>query len=414
MDLGNNTELVWEWQGGGDRRWIMRRFRYSVAAFLFMCAVSPPSGRSQSSLEKIKAEYQGATAQLQRHIVDEWWIDEEPESPQLLARQWSLTGEWVAAGLNAHPSEGVKAAINNLVPNIEPQCLRLGDDAFLVAAPNPIGNVFIVAKVAGYFRLAWSTADLQRAQGKDAEILAAWRPENARHGGRGPYYAASRSAGSVIPQIGILPADAKGHPRFYINGTYAQSAGGTVGAQTSVWLWDGKIALPVIVRDYAMMIDQRVWTRVEGDLLKVEEKKFFRTFFSCGSCEERQTDWIVRLEPEGVKDLGEVSKVPELDAADELFFRVIHHEPTADIAAPAAVKAAEGIVEAARKEHSEKVWSKYPSLGMMGQWNIRKSGSDEILRLSLDDAGNNLFTLRLSDGKFFVAALSQIAESCGR
>ena len=118
MDLGNNTELVWEWQGGGDRRWIMRRFRYSVAPLLFMCAVSPPSGRSQSSLEKIKAEYQGATAQLQRHIVDEWWIDEEPESPQLLARQWSLTGEWVAAGLNAHPSEGVKAAINNLVPNL--------------------------------------------------------------------------------------------------------------------------------------------------------------------------------------------------------------------------------------------------------------------------------------------------------
>jgi hypothetical protein len=393
----------------------MRRFQYPVTAFVFLCIVCAPLAPSQSGLDKVRAEYQTATTHLQKHIVDEWWIDGEPGSPQLLARQWSLAGEWVAAWLNAHPSEGaggVKAAINNLVPDGEPQYLRLDDDAFLVAAPNPIGNVFIVAKAAGQFRLAWSTADLQKAQGKNAEILAAWRPENARHGGRGPYYAASGNAGPVIPQIGILPADAKGHPRFYINGTYAQSAGGTVGAQTSVWFWDGKTALPLIVRDYAMMIDQKVWTRVEGDLLKVQEKKFFRTFFSCGECEERQTDWVVRLEPKGVKDLGEESTVPELDAVDELFFRVIHHEPAADMAAPAAIKGAEGIVEATRKEHSEKEWSKFPSLGMMGQWNIRKSGNDEILCLSLDGAGTNLFLLRPSAGKFLVAELKQTTESC--
>jgi hypothetical protein len=394
---------------------MIRRFQYPVVAFVFLYFVGPTSALPQSNLEEIKAEYQTATTQLQKHVVGDWWIDDDPESPKLLARQWSLTGEWVAAWLNAHPSagaEGVKAAISNLVSDGEPQFLRLSDDAFLVAAPNPIGNVFIVTKAAGQFRLAWSTADLQKAQGKEAEILAAWRPENGRQGGRGPYYAASGSAGSVIPQIGILPADTKGQPRFYINGTYAQSAGGTVGAQTSVWLWDGKTALPLIVRDYAMMVDQKVWTRVEGDLLKVQEKKFFRTFFSCGSCEERQTDWVVRLEPEGVKDLGEESTVPELDAVDELFFRVIHHEPAADMAAPAAIKEAEAIVEAARKEHSEKEWSKYPSFGMMGPWNIRKSGNDEILCLSLDDAGTSLFLLRPSSGKFFVAGLKQSTESC--
>ena len=394
---------------------MIRRFQYTVVAFVFLYFVILTSALSQSILEEIKAEYQTATTQLQKHVVGDWWIDDDPESPKLLARQWSLTGQWVAAWLNAHPSagaEGVKAAISNLVSDGEPQFLRLSDDAFLVAAPNPIGNVFIVTNAAGQYRLAWSTADLQRAQGKDAEILAAWRPENARQGGRGPYYAASGSSGSVIPQLGILPADAKGHPHFYINGTYAQSAGGTVGAQTSLWLWDGKTALPLIVRGYAMMIDQKVWTRVEGDLLKVQEKKFFRTFSSCGACEERQTDWVVRLEPEGIKDLGEESAVPELDAADELFFRVIHHEPAADVAAPAAIKEAEAIVEAARKKHSEKEWSKCPSFGMMGPWNIRKSGNDEILCLSLDDAGTSLFLLRPSGGKFFVAGLKQSTESC--
>jgi hypothetical protein len=392
---------------------MIRRIQYPVVAFVFLYFVSSTSTLSQSNLEEIKHEYQTTSRQLQKHVVDDWWIDDDPESPKLLARQWSLTGEWVAAWLNAHPSAGaerVKAAISTLVPDGEPQYLRLSDDVFLVAAPNPIGNVFIVAKAAGQFRLAWSTADLEKAQGKEAEILAAWRPENARHGGRGPYYAASGSSGSVIPQLGILPADAKGRPRFYINGTYAQSAGGTVGAQTSLWLWNGKTALPLIVRAYAMMIDQKVWTRVEGNLLRVQEKKFFRTFSSCGACEERQTDWIVRLEPDGVKDLGEESTVPELDAVDELFFRVVHHEPVADIAAPAAIKRAEGIVEAARKEHTDKEWSKYPSLGMMGQWNIRKGGNDEILCLSLDDAGTNLFLLRPSDGKFVVAELKPTAS----
>lgn len=392
-----------------------RRMQYPVVAFVFLYFVSSTSTLSQSNLEEIKTEYRATSTQLQKHIVHDSWIDDDPESPKLLARQWSLMGEWVAAWLNAHPSEGaasVKAAISDLVTDGESQYIRLSDYALLVAAPSPIGNVFIVAKSAGQFRLAWSTADLQRAQGKDAEILTAWRPENARHEGRGPYYAASGSSGSVIPQLGILPADAKGHPRFYINGTYAQSAGGTVGAQTSVWLWDGKTALPLIVRDYAMMIDQKVWTRVEGDQLKVQEKKFFHTFFSCGGCEERQTDWIVRLKPEGVEDLGEESTVPELDAADELFFRAIHNESAAGMATPAAIETARAIVEAARKEHSEHDWKEYPSLGMMGQWNVKRKGRYEILCLSLDDGGNDVFTLRPSDGRLFVQDLKQVAESC--
>jgi hypothetical protein len=123
-----------------------------------------------------------------------------------------------------------------------------------------------------------------------------------------------------------------GQPRFYIDGTYAQSAGGTVGAQISVWVWDGMTARPQIARAYALMVDQSASTRVEGDLLMVQQKKFFRTFFSCGMCEPRG---------------GEFG--PELDAADELFYGGIHHKSAADVTAPSLIKSPEKIRRWAQK-----------------------------------------------------------------
>ena len=394
---------------------MIARFQRTAVLFVVWLTIASVPTWPQSDLDKLRVEYQSVTSRLQKHLVFDWWIDDDQESPELLARQWSLGGEWVAAWLNAHPSDGseaVKAALAGLVQGNEPDYLGLSEGTFLVVAPGPIGNVFIVAKSDGQYRLAWSTAGAQEARGEQAEILAAWRPENARHGRRGPYWAASGSAGSVIPRLGKLPSDGRGRPRFYIDGTYAQSAGGTVGAQISAWLWDGRTATPQIARTYAFMVDQAVRTRVEGDLLKVQEKKFFRTFFSCGMCEERQTDWIVRLTPEGVQDLGEKSIVPELDAVDELFYRVIHREPAAGLAAPAAIKAAETIVGEAREGHSEKEWKKFPTLGMMGAWKVQDNRNSKILCLSLDDAGTNLFTLKSVGGKLFIADLKQINQPC--
>jgi hypothetical protein len=387
------------------------------AALIFVICLTMMSVPAwpKSDLDELESDYQAVRSQLQKHIVFDWWIDDDPESAKLLARQWSLAGEWVAAWLDAHPSDGpdgVKAALADLVQGSEPEYLQLGQDTFVVVAPGPIGNVFIVTKSDGHYRLAWSTAQTQEAWGKQAEILAAWRPENARHGGRGPYLAATGSDGSVIPGIGILPSDAKGNPRFYIDGTYAQSAGGTVGAQSSVWLWDGMTAHPLIARAYAIMVVQEVGTRLEGDLLKVREKTFFRTFFSCGMCEERQTDWIVRLTPKGVEDLGEKSMMPELDVVDELLYRVIHRESAADVAAPAVIKSAERMVGDARAAHSEKDWKEFPTLGMIMGWKLQDNANSKILCLSLLDAGTNLFTLKSAGGKLFIADVKQTKQSC--
>jgi hypothetical protein len=394
------------------RRHMIRELLGKVLPSLVLFTLTLAEAFPQSNLPRIKSEHEAVSSRLQKHLVSDWWLDDSPESPGLLRQQWTLEGEWVATWLNEHSSEDVKAAVTELVPGGEPEYLKLNEDAFVVVAPNVIGNVFVIAKIDGQYRLAWSTAQVQTAYGKQAEILASWRSENARHGRRGPYFASSGSAGSVTGRIGKLPEDAKGHSRFYIQGTYAQSAGGTVGAQTSVWLWNGKSAEPLITKAYAVMIDQAIGTRVEGDLLKVQEKKFFRSFSSCGACEERQTDWTIRLTRDGVEDLGEKSVVPELDAIDELFYRVIHHESAADVAAPEVIKTAEKIVEEARAGHSEKDWMQFPTLGMMGKWDIQEREKNKILCMSLDDAGTNLFTLKSLSGRLFIADLKETNQDC--
>jgi len=327
----------------------------------------------------------------------------------LLARQWTLAGEWVAAWLNARPSlnaEDVKAAINELAPSSKPDYLALNDTAFVVAGPGPIGNVFIVAKSLGQYRLAWSTAQVQQSAGKQAEVLAAWRAENARHGGpRSP-------TGPLYPRLGKLPDDAAGHSRFFIDGFYAQSAGATTAAQISLWIWDGVTARPLIARDYVMMLGQKVGTRLEGDLLKVQQKKSFRAFFFCGGCEERQIDWIVRVTSKGVQELGEKTVVPELDAVDEFFDRLIHGKPVTDLASPSAIVAGTGLVRGARDMVSPKEWEKFPTLGMVLQSNLSQDRDDKVLCLNTDSIGVNLFRLGVVGNGFFIRDIRESKEGC--
>jgi len=153
-----------------------RTFQAAVVTTALWLAIFMPAVWAQSDLDKIKVNYQAATSQLQKHLVFDWWIDQSPESPELLARQWTLSGEWVGVWLDAHPSEGcagVKTALASFMQNAEPDCLKLGEDIFLVAGSDPIGHVFIVARSDRGYRLAWSTADVKQSHGDEAEILAA-------------------------------------------------------------------------------------------------------------------------------------------------------------------------------------------------------------------------------------------------
>jgi hypothetical protein len=389
------------------------KLRHAAALLLASCSLIVPSAWSQPSLEDIKIDYQTVSTKLKKHLVDEAWIDDDPESANLLAQQWSLAGDWVAAWLNAHPhsgAAGVRAAILELAPSSTPQYLVLNDTTFLVVSPGLVGNVFIVSKSGGNYRLAWSTEQPQDASGKSAALLVAWRAKNARYGD----WTTSGSAGSIVNvRLGILPSDAKGRPRFYIEGTYAQEAGGTVAEQISLWVWDGVTARPQLSRYFLVMLDQKVKTRMEGDFLKVQQKKDFRTFFPCGECEGRQTDWIVRITPENITEVGEKSLVPELDAVDELFYRVINSKSAADIAAPAVIKAARGITNAERSDEPDKEWKQFPELGMIDEWSVSRMKDREVLCLGIDGV-TNMYKLKRTDDSFYITDITRNCDSCSK
>jgi hypothetical protein len=53
----------------------------ALAALLMTMAV--PSW-PQSKLDRIKSDYSTVSSQLEKHIVDNWWIDDDPQSPETI------------------------------------------------------------------------------------------------------------------------------------------------------------------------------------------------------------------------------------------------------------------------------------------------------------------------------------------
>lgn len=386
---------------------------HRLALSIAICALLSAPAWSRPDLAKIKADYQAASAQVKKHqSSDGPYLDNDPQSPKWLAKKWALAGEWLTASLDASGSVGpdqVKAAMYALEPSGKPDFIALDATTFVVSVPGDFGNFFIVTKAAGHFHVAWSIADVQPVHGKPAEMLAAWRPENARDQRRD-----IPTAGPINGALGMLPPDARGRARFYIDGIYAEPIGSTVPAQVSVWMWDGTHARLLIARRFGVMLDQKVGTRLEGELLKVQQKKEFRTFSSCGQCEGRQVDWIVRVDGKGIADLGEASTVPELDAVDELLFRLIHGRSATDIASPAAIKSASAILRDARGDQPAKEWMKLPTIGMMGNWTVRKMPGAEMLCFTADESGTNIYKLIPKAGGFFIEDITRPDADCSR
>ncbi|HLW76969.1 MAG TPA: hypothetical protein VKS01_08280, partial [Bryobacteraceae bacterium] len=326
----------------------MRFLKYRISILLIVLAAAAECAWPQADFYKIKTEYQAVTAELQKHTQWGWLRDDDPASVRLLARQWELAGVWVAAWLNEHEPatlDDVSAALSNLGAE-NPAALVLDSASFLVASPGSPGNVFIVAKSNGHYHVAWSAAQRQMsvASGRadEDQLISAWLPENAT--GPKPDSDDWKNAGPVIPSLALLPPDSTGRARFYIEGNYAWTQGGTYPDQISVWQWDGKTAGPLMAIAYEVSLDQKMGVRVEGDVLKVEEKREFRTFYSCGMCEGRQVDMSFHLGAQGIEPAEETVATPELDAIDELFDRLMYEKDAKDIASGDAIQFADQLI----------------------------------------------------------------------
>ncbi|QOY89206.1 hypothetical protein [Paludibaculum fermentans] len=369
----------------------------------------------QRDLRQIQDEYAAADAELHKHLQFDQWLDGEPGTPALLARDWTLAREWVTAWMDAHPADGMsgaKTAFEIIAPSEPAQILVLTENSVLVTVPGVIGNVFLVSRENGRHRVAWSIDQAGDQPAKFARALEKWRA-----GPAGTFDGAKRASvegptGPLVPMLGLLPEDRQGRARFYIDAAYAQAAGGSGTKQISVWVWDGQAARPLIIHDYRVTWFQSKFTRLEGDLLKVHEKRQFRMFYVCAGCEERQIEWVVRVTPDGLEDLGETSSTPQMDAVDELFYRLTRGESAAAVATPAAIAAATSILQEARDSNPGEDLREAHSLGMIisqsGEW----SGARGVICLGASGIGLNAFGLKHEGDGWIVASIAKGEEAC--
>jgi len=355
----------------------------------------------------LAAEYHAVASRLTAHVVDSAWLDAAPEAPGLLDRHWALAGQWMAAWLDTHPQADAGALIaafgemQGTRDAVAAQARVLGQGSWLVALPGPFGNVFILARRDGHYRVAWSIARQRVPASAREAVVAAWQARNARQD-------TGVAAGPMDPETGLLPADGSGRARFWIDAARAQAAGGTLGAQVSLWQWDGQSARLRVVHPYAQSIDRSRGARIEDGLLKVREKGEYRSFMSCGACAGRELDWVVRADPRGLQVLGEQSVVRGLDEVDALFARRLGGRPADDLATPVAIAAVDAIIAQVRGDGGGEA-----GLGMLGDHRISEHPEGIDVCLATDEIGGHRFTLRKGNGGVRVVAVAAAPSGCG-
>jgi len=216
--------------------------------------------------------------------------------------------------------------------------------------------------------------------------LVAWTPERARDNCREKTPDdAWGTCGPLYADVGALRPTPNGLRRFYVEAGYGTIAGATVGQQFSIWTWDGRAAKPILVHDYARMVEQ-AGARIEGNIIRIPAKGSLKQLFACGACVGREMQVVIRLDtPKGAELVGERSLTPELDLIDGLYDRVLNDKSATALATPE-------VIDRVRAELKDAKPDDLP-LGMIDSWTHSGSAGRRTLCLASEgDAGSHLFT----------------------
>ncbi len=359
--------------------------RYALAAFVTLGIMGCTIAASAQDEPVAKAAFDAAYAALAPHTTG-FGIDDEPQAPGLLRQEWLAIGQEAVAYLNDHPAASeAELAAALATSSLTIEAIRLDQQSFLIAlGQGEMGTALIIAKRSERFALVWTLWDFAGSGRRKFGMLAAWSADKARENCRERLPDARwAECGPIFPtKIGRLPDRRDGSPRFFIDATYAQAAGSTVGAQISLWTWTGMTAKPLYAQSYGWEIDQAVGTRLEGDILRIRVKEYYKILPSCGSCEGRQRDWSLRITPDRIEDLGKTSVVPELDLIDTLYDRLSRHRPVSDMASPSVVKAL-----------APKIGDTGEDVGFAMAWKVTEDGPYRMVCVSTVAVGTYLFTI---------------------
>jgi hypothetical protein len=255
-----------------------------LALYIALC-LSPSCFWAAGQADEIKEAFRKNAEALRAHS-DGFGLDSDPNSPALQDREWSLMADWVAAYLNTHPAAAAKeveAAIPQLDASLRGSAIELSPHTFVVAANRvEIGTFFIISRESGAYRPTWNVKDFAATHDARDGDLSHW---SAR--GKGPLY-------GTVGSLFVADNDSS---RFYVNAKYAQAMGATVQGQLSVWEWNGVVAAPVLVGNYIYELSSGGDPTFDGKLLRVHTKEEFKTFSSCGGCQEPPGEWTIRITP---------------------------------------------------------------------------------------------------------------------
>ncbi len=311
----------------------------------------------------------------------------------------------MTAYLDDHPSataKQIEGSVSDLDANLRGGVTLLGQGLYGIAIlDGEVGNAFVVAEKRKHFRPVWNAKDLRPGTTRNSKLLAAWSAQAARRRCREKARDEDwANCGPLYGDFGSLPDDDKGRVRFFLDGSYAQSAGLNVAAQLSVWVWDRSEPRLEFVGTYFHYIDQPVGTRLEGEFLRVRVRDQYRTFSTCCDDEGRPMDWNLKLTPTGVQDLG-YSPVPSpLEALDELFYRTAKGIPAGDLATPPVLAEARLMVRRASKENG------IPDMGgLMPPYPDPAGGAGEFCA-DFQDRGL-AFSVEKVHGKPYLTAMKQ-------
>jgi hypothetical protein len=251
-------------------------------------------------------------------------------SVPLELHEWAFMDEWLlqqgaqSTSVDAHDYEEIVAALD---PTIKVVATDLRPDATLISmVQTGIGHVVIITRQATKPPRLWRIDANLPSQGSDAEQLRCWRP-----------MAGVRPCD--IQDIGLLPNDAGGAARFYIEAGYAQVAGATTGHQLSIWRWNGAVATPLYVNSFLGMPDaEQEGVHVNGNTIRIVQKEYWDILDPCGACDGRQMARLLRLTSHGVLDEGTVSLTPELDLINEIYSRIKAGQSAEGLASPSALQ----------------------------------------------------------------------------
>jgi len=362
---------------------------------------------TKAKMAKIRNEYAGVATALKGQS-DGFFIVDSPEASASLDRKWSLQALWVTTYLEEHPfasAKEVESAVSALDGNLGCEVTLLGPGLYGVATQEgEIGNAFVVVQNGRHYRMIWNAKDLRVGSTADSKLLSAWSAEAARSDCRSKVKDEDwLSCGPVYGRFGFVPSDDKGQQRFYLEGSYAELAGMSVGAQLSVWVWDGSNLKSQYVGVYSYYIDQPAGVRLEGDILRVRVREQYRMFSTCCDDEGRPMDWNLKLTSTGIQDLGYSPVSSALETMDELFYRTENGLNTDDMATPEVRKKTRALLRRSPKA------SGLPSLGTLMPPYPNPSGDAAGFCAEFEEYGLR-FSTKIVRDKRYLTGMRQLAN----